>query len=66
VLQDFVEHEVQLDDEVFKRLEPPPIPKDDRIFCAPEAPQSGQAASFSLPMGTRDSNRRLHFLQMNS
>lgn len=66
VLQDFVEHEVQLDEEAFKRLEPPPMPKEDRVLRASEAPQAGQAASFSLPMGTRHSKRRPHFLQMNS
>jgi hypothetical protein len=66
VLQDLVEQEVQLDEEDLMRLEPPPIPKEERIFWAPDAPQSGQAASFSLPIGTRHSNRRPHFLQMNS
>jgi hypothetical protein len=66
VLQDLVEQEVQLDEEDLRRLEPPPIPKEDRSFWAPDTPQLGQAASFSLPMGTRHSNRRPHFLQMNS
>jgi hypothetical protein len=66
VLQDLVEQDVQLDDDVFRRFEPPPMPKEDKSFRAPEAPQSGQAASLSLPMRTRHSKRRPHFLQMNS
>jgi hypothetical protein len=66
VLQDLVEQEVQLEAEVLMRLEPPPMPNEERIFWAPDAPQSGQAASFSLPMATRLSNRRPHFLQINS
>jgi hypothetical protein len=32
VLQDLLEQDVQLDDEAFRRLEPPPMPKDDRSF----------------------------------
>jgi hypothetical protein len=66
VLQDFVEQVAQLEDEAFKRLEPPPIPNVEWVFRASKAPQPGHAASFSLPMGTRHSKRRPHFRQMNS
>jgi hypothetical protein len=66
VLQDFVEQDVQLDDEAFKRLEPPPMPNEDRSFSAPAAPHPGQAAFLSMPMGTRHSKRRPHFLQRSS
>jgi hypothetical protein len=61
-----VEQDVQLEEDDLMRLEPPPIPNEERIFWAPDAPQSGQAASLSLPMATRLSNRRPHFLQINS
>jgi hypothetical protein len=66
VLQDFAEQDAQLDDETFKRLEPPPIPNEDRSFSAPAAPHPGQATSLSLPMATRHSKRRPHFLQRSS
>jgi hypothetical protein len=66
VLQDLVEQVVQPDEDSFKRLDPPPMPNDESIFRASFAPQSGQAASFSRPMGTRHSKRRPHVLQRNS
>jgi hypothetical protein len=66
VLQDLLEQDVQFEDEAFRRLEPPPMPKEDGSFWASEAPRSGQAASFPLPIETRHSKRRPHFLQINS
>jgi len=66
VLQDFVEQVAQLEDEAFRRLDPPPMPNVECVFWTSEAPQPGQAASFSLPMGTRHSKRRPHLRQMNS
>lgn len=66
VLQDFVEQAAQLDEEDFKRLEPPPMPNEDKSFSAPATPHPGQAAVPSLPMGTRHSKRRPQFLQRSS
>jgi len=66
VLQDLVEQVVQPDEDSFNRLAPPPMPNDESIFRASGEPQSGQAASFCRPMGTRHSKRRPHFLQANS
>jgi hypothetical protein len=65
-LQDLLEQDVQLEEDAFRRLEPPPMPKDDRSFWASGAPQPGHMTSFSLPRETRHSNRRPHFLQVNS
>jgi hypothetical protein len=66
VLQDLLVQDTQPDEEAFSRLEPPPMPNEDRSFSASEEPQPGHAASFSLPMATRRSNRQPHFLQINS
>lgn len=63
VLHDLVEQLVQLEDEALIRLEPPPMPKQDIIFCGSGAPHSGQTTFLSLPAATRHSNRRPHFLQ---
>lgn len=66
MLQDLVEQVVHPDEDCFRRLAPPPMPNDESIFRASFAPQSGQAASVSRPMGTRHSKRRPHFRQANS
>jgi hypothetical protein len=66
VLQDLVEQLVQLEEEDLIRLEPPPMPKQEIIFCGSGAPHSGQTTSLSLPAATRHSNRRPHLLQTYS
>jgi len=67
VLQDFEEQLVQLEDEeALRRLEPPPMPKQEITFWTSAAPHSAQTTSFSLPTATRLSNLLPHFLQTNS
>jgi hypothetical protein len=36
-------------EEALIRLEPPPMPKDEIIFCGSGAPHSGQTTPLSLP-----------------
>ncbi len=66
VLQAFVEQVVQAAEEVLRRLLPPPIPKEENIFCMSLLPQPEQEILFSFPNETRHSKWFPHFLQMNS
>jgi len=67
VLQDLVEQLVQLDeDDALRRLDPPPMPKQEIIFSTSADPHSAQTTSFSFPVATRHSNLLPHFLQANS
>jgi hypothetical protein len=65
VEQDFEEQDVQLA-AVFKRLEPPPIPNDERSFRTSRPPQQGQTTSASRPSRTRVSNDRPQAWHANS
>jgi hypothetical protein len=66
VLQVFVEQVVQVSEEVFSRLLPPPIPKEDKSFWISLLLQDVQKTSFSFPTETRDSKCVPHFLHKNS
>lgn len=66
VLQVFVEHVVQVSEEVLSRLLPPPIPKEEKSFWISLLSQDAQETSFSFPTETRDSKCVPHFLHMNS
>lgn len=66
VLQEFVEQVVQLEEEVFIRLLPPPIPKEDMSFWMSLLPHSEQVTVFSAPIDTRVSKCFPHFLHKNS
>jgi hypothetical protein len=66
VLQDLEEQEEQLRDAEASRLDPPPIPKEEKSFWISLPLQDGQQTFFSPPMGTRHSKCSLHFLQTNS
>jgi hypothetical protein len=62
VLQEPVEQVEQLDEEAFRRLEPPPMPKPEILFWTSAEPQASQTTSFSFPTVTRHSNLLPHFL----
>ena len=66
MLQEPVEQVVQLEDEALRRLEPPPMPKQETIFSTSADPHLAQTTSFSFPTVTRLSNLWPHFLQENS
>jgi hypothetical protein len=56
VLQEPVEQVVQLEDEALRRLEPPPMPKQEIFFSTSADPHSAQTTSLSFPTVTRLSN----------
>jgi hypothetical protein len=62
----FVEQVVQPEDEDFRRLPPPPMPKEESNFWTSAAPHFGQTASLSRPMPTRLSKTWPHLGHMNS
>jgi len=66
VLQDFVEQVLQELEELAKRFDPPPMPKEDRSFWMSEPWQDGQATLFSPPSRTSASKRQRHWRQTNS
>jgi hypothetical protein len=66
VLHEVAEHVAQLLEEDLSRLLPPPMPKEERIFCISLLPQPAQETDFSFPIETRLSNCLPHFLQINS
>jgi hypothetical protein len=55
VLQEVAEQVVQLFEEEPRRLLPPPIPKEEKIFCMSLLPQELQDTSFSFPIEARHS-----------
>jgi len=57
---------VQAAEEELRRFPPPPIPKDEKIFCIFLLPHEVQETLFSSPIETRLSKRFSHFLQINS
>jgi len=61
-----VEQVVQAAEEELTRFPPPPIPKEEKIFCISLLPHEVQETLFSFPIETRLSKRFPHFLQMNS
>jgi hypothetical protein len=66
VLQEPVEQVVQLEDEALRRLDPPPMPKQEIFFSTSGDPHLAQTTSFSFPTVTRLSNLWPHFLHANS
>jgi hypothetical protein len=66
VLHDLVEQLAQLDEEAFRRLDPPPMPKQEIIFRTSAEPHLSQTTSLSLPPETRRSNLFPHCLQAYS
>jgi hypothetical protein len=66
VSQVVAEQAVQVAEEELRRLLPPPIPKEEKIFCMLLLPQAVQVTLFSLPIETRLSKCFPHFWQMNS
>jgi hypothetical protein len=53
VLHEVAEHVAQLLEEDLSRLLPPPMPKEEKIFCISLLPQAAQETDFSLPIETR-------------
>jgi hypothetical protein len=66
VLHEVAEHVAQLVEEDLSRLLPPPMPKEEKIFCISLLPQPEQETDFSFPIETRLSKCLPHFLQINS
>jgi len=66
VLQEGLEQEAQPLEELFKRLDPPPMPKAERSLRTSRAPQKAQTTSFSPPRRTRASKRFPQPGQQNS
>ncbi len=56
----------QAEEEELRRFPPPPIPKDEKIFCISLLPHDGQETLFSSPIETRLSKCFSHFLHINS
>ena len=61
MLQVLVEQLVQLEEEALRRLEPPPMPKQEIIFWTSADPHASHTTSFSFPAVTRHSNLLPHF-----
>jgi hypothetical protein len=66
VLQDFVEQVLQELEEVARRFDPPPMPKEDKSFRMSEPRQDGQVTLFSPPRRTSASKRQPQRRQANS
>jgi hypothetical protein len=49
VLQDLLEQVEQLEDEALRRLEPPPIPKQEIIFWTSAEPHLSQTTPLAFP-----------------
>jgi hypothetical protein len=59
------EQVLQAAEEELRRF-PPPIPKDEKIFCISLLPHEVQETLFSFPIETTLSKCFSHFLQINS
>jgi len=66
VSHEVVEQVEQAAEEELRRLLPPPIPKEEKIFCMSLLPHEVQETLFSFPIETRLSKCFSHFLQINS
>jgi hypothetical protein len=66
VLHDVAEQDEQEFEAVFRRLLPPPIPKEENIFRTSEDPHFGQATPISPPKRTSVSKWQVHLLHINS